>query len=78
MLETLMELEVAYSIVQSVYNEKDVHYIDAYYARLRTDIQVLDKTSEEFKTIELYVTNTHAETHKSYDLEIVQVIYALF
>ena len=35
--------------------------------------QVLDKSSEEFKLLKEYVINTHAATHKQYDLEIVDI-----
>ena len=36
-------------------------------------MEVLDKTAEEFKTLETYVRNTHAATHNMYTLEIEDV-----
>ena len=36
-------------------------------------IQVLPKDGEEFKMLEEYVTNTHAPTHSSYSLELMDV-----
>lgn len=69
MLESLMEMEVAYSMMQSV-GKSDV---DHYYAQLRADIEVLEKTSEEYQIIEKYVRNTHAKTHSNYQLQIVDV-----
>ena len=36
-------------------------------------LQVLIKDSEEFKMLEEYVTNTHAPTHSSYSLELMDV-----
>ena len=35
--------------------------------------QVLIKDSEEFKMLEEYVANTHAPTHSSYSLELMDV-----
>ena len=51
----------------------DTDPIDAHYAKLKTDISVIPKDSEGFKTIQEYVQNTHGETHSSYTLEIDQV-----
>ena len=36
-------------------------------------LQVLGKDTEEFKMLEEYVTNTHAPTHSSYSLELMDV-----
>ena len=36
-------------------------------------LQVLTKDSEEFKMLKEYVTNTHAPTHSSYSLELMDV-----
>ena len=51
----------------------DTDPIDAHYAKLKTDISVIPKDSEGFKTIQEYAQNTHGETHSSYTLEIDQV-----
>merc|ERR1711994_754200 len=37
-----------------------------------TEIEVLEKSTEEFKVIEEYVKNTHASTHTQYSLEIAE------
>ena len=47
--------------------------IDAHYKKLKTEIEVLEQTTEEFKVIEEYVKNTHASTHTQYSLEIEEV-----
>ena len=47
--------------------------IDAHYKKLKTEIEVLEQTTEEFKVIEEYVKNTHASTHTQYSLEIQEV-----
>ena len=47
--------------------------IDAHYKKLKTEIEVLEQSTEEFKVIEEYVKNTHASTHTQYSLEIEEV-----
>ena len=47
--------------------------IDSHYKKLKTEIEVLEKSTEEFKVIEEYVKNTHASTHTQYSLEIAEV-----
>ncbi|XP_076264902.1 poly-(ADP-ribose) polymerase [Rhynchophorus ferrugineus] len=70
MLDNLLEMEIAYSLMKSSGSE---HTVDSYYKQLKTDIEVLDKKSEEFQIIKEYVKNTHAETHDTYDLDIEDV-----
>ena len=82
MLDNLLEIEVAYSLLKSeddAENEdpkagktkKDP--IDAHYDKLKTKMEVLDRASDEFKLLEKYAANTHAKTHTMYTLEIEQV-----
>lgn len=66
-----MEMEVAYKMMQSVGENNDV---DHYYTQLKADIDVVEKTTEEFEMIQEYVRNTHAKTHSNYELEIVDVL----
>ena len=73
MLENLLEIEVAYSLLKSGEEDRGKDPIDAHYEKLKTDIQVLDPTTEEFKKLERYVKNTHASTHSMYSLEIEDV-----
>lgn len=70
MLDSLMEMEIAYSLMKSSGSE---HTVDSYYKQLNTEIDILDRDSEEFMIIKEYVTNTHAATHSSYTLEIEDV-----
>lgn len=65
-----MELEVAYSLLKSAGSDSS---LDQYYSKLNTEIKSIPRGSEEFKIIQEYITNTHAETHKSYELEIVDL-----
>jgi poly [ADP-ribose] polymerase len=74
MLDSLMDIEIAYSLLKTKSDAKgDVHPLDAHYAKLNTQIEVLDKQTDEFKLLQQYVKNTHAETHTQYDLEILEV-----
>lgn len=75
MLESLMEMEVAYSLLKETQGagSEDVHPIDAHYAKLNSVIEALEKSSEEYLDIQKYVANTHAPTHSNYNLEILEV-----
>lgn len=71
-LDTLLELEIAYSMLKNT-SETGENHIDSYYMKLNAEIQLLDKISSEYKTLELFIKNTHAETHRNYELEIIEV-----
>ncbi|EFX75651.1 hypothetical protein DAPPUDRAFT_55885 [Daphnia pulex] len=73
MLESLMEIEVAFSLLKAGDAVKDKDPIDAHYEKLNTEIEVLDKSSEEFSVIQTYAKNTHAATHTQYTLEVEEV-----
>lgn len=72
MLDALLEMEIAYNLLHDKTDEKQ-NPLDNHYKQLKTSMDVLDKTSEEFKMIEKYVQNTHATTHTQYKLEIEEV-----
>jgi len=72
MMECLLELELATSLLKKqVDDDRDPN--DKNYESLRTELKPLDKKSKEWDMIQKYITNTHAETHKSYDLELLDV-----
>ena len=74
MLENLLEIEVAYSLLKSGDdNDKSKDPIDSHYDKLKTEISVLPRDSDNFKVLEKYVRNTHAETHTQFSLEIVNI-----
>ncbi|KAG5892238.1 hypothetical protein JTB14_014609 [Gonioctena quinquepunctata] len=70
MLDSLMELEIAYNLMKTSGSE---HTVDSYYNQLNTEIGVLKRDSEEFAIIKEYVKNTHAATHSNYELEVEEV-----
>lgn len=73
MLESLMEIEVAFNLLKAGDAVKDKDPIDAHYEKLNTEIELLDKSSEEFKLIQTYAKNTHGATHTQYTLEVEEV-----
>jgi len=72
MLDNLLEIEVAYSLLKSG-NESGQDPIDAHFQKLNCAIDVLDKSTTEFAVIDKYVKNTHAATHSLYSLELQDV-----
>lgn len=74
MLDNLSEIEVAYNLLKSEDDEdKGADPIDKHYRKLKTNIAVMERDSDEFKMIKDYVSNTHASTHSHYKLEVSEV-----
>ncbi|XP_028151640.2 poly [ADP-ribose] polymerase-like [Diabrotica virgifera virgifera] len=71
MLNSLLELEIAYNLMQTANKG-----VDDYYKGLNTEIGVLDRNSREFRIIQDYVQFTHTTTHNSYTL-IVEEVYTI-
>ena len=73
MLNSLLDIEIAYNLLKSSTKEgKDP--IDSHYEQLKTEIDVLDQASDEYRILEKYVKQTHASTHTLYTLDIQQVL----
>lgn len=73
MLESLMEMEVAYSLMNEEEPDEKVNELDSHYKQLKTDLQPLEHDSEEFALLKQYVQNTHAKTHANFELEIEDI-----
>jgi len=75
MLDNLLEIEVAYSLLASdgENSDKEKDPVDAHYDKLKTEIEVLKEDTDEYKILKEYVTNTHASTHTQYSLEIEDI-----
>uniref|UniRef100_A0A915PHG3 Poly [ADP-ribose] polymerase n=1 Tax=Setaria digitata TaxID=48799 RepID=A0A915PHG3_9BILA len=75
LLDDLLELEITYNILK---NDKEVNEqkdpVDVHYEKLHTQLEILDKESDEYKRIVQYAANTHAPTHDQYKLDIVDII----
>ncbi|XP_064195311.1 poly [ADP-ribose] polymerase 1 [Anguilla rostrata] len=73
MLDNLLDIEVAYSLLRGGAEDNEKDPIDINYEKLKTKIEVVDKTCEEAQIILQYVKNTHAATHNTYTLEVEEV-----
>uniref|UniRef100_A0AAR2JZI8 Poly [ADP-ribose] polymerase n=1 Tax=Pygocentrus nattereri TaxID=42514 RepID=A0AAR2JZI8_PYGNA len=73
MLDNLLDIEVAYSLLRGGAEDNKKDPIDINYEKLKTKIEVVDKSSEESELIQQYVKNTHAATHNTYTLEIEEI-----
>lgn len=72
MLESLLEIELAYGLLNEETDEKKSP-IDGHYEQLKTDLESIDQKSDEFALLQDYVKNTHAATHANFDLEIEDI-----
>ncbi|XP_069743933.1 poly [ADP-ribose] polymerase 1 isoform X1 [Narcine bancroftii] len=73
MLDSLLDIEVACSLLKGGMDDDAKDPIDINYEKLHTDIKVLDKHTDEARIITDYVKNTHAATHNQYDLEVLEI-----
>ena len=73
MVENLMEIELAYRMLKEARAQDMRSPLDVHFDQLKTDMEVVSKDSDDFKMIVEYVANTHAATHNSYDLEVLEV-----
>ncbi|KAG8389499.1 hypothetical protein BUALT_Bualt02G0235800 [Buddleja alternifolia] len=71
MVEALGEIEVAMKLIEDAADMEDPLY--SHYRRLQCELRPLEVHSEEFSMIEKYTKNTHAKTHSSYDVDIIQI-----
>merc|ERR1711971_1202033 len=73
MLESLKEIDIAYSLLKTKDEDKGKDPIDSHGDKLKTEINVLGRDTEEWSILEEYVKNTHAATHTQYTLEIEEI-----
>ncbi|KAM9435896.1 poly [ADP-ribose] polymerase 1 [Clarias gariepinus] len=73
MLDNLLDIEVAYSLLRGGTEDNEKDPIDINYEKLKTKIEVVDESSEEARIIRQYVANTHAATHNTYTLEVEEI-----
>ncbi|XP_041832319.1 poly [ADP-ribose] polymerase 1 [Melanotaenia boesemani] len=73
MLDNLLDIEVAYSLLRGGAQDNDHDPIDTNYEKLKTKIEVVDKATQEAEVIVQYVKNTHAATHNTYTLEVQEI-----
>uniref|UniRef100_A0A8C9VCE1 Poly [ADP-ribose] polymerase n=1 Tax=Scleropages formosus TaxID=113540 RepID=A0A8C9VCE1_SCLFO len=73
MLDNLLDIEVAYSLLRGGTEDNKKDPIDINYEKLKTKIEVVDRSSKEAEVILQYVKNTHAATHNTYTLEVEEI-----
>ncbi|KAM4632765.1 poly [ADP-ribose] polymerase 1 [Polymixia lowei] len=73
MLDNLLDIEVAYSLLRGGAEDTGNDPIDINYEKLKTKIEVVDKSTNEAEIILQYVKNTHAATHNTYTLEVQEI-----
>ncbi|KAL1558385.1 Poly [ADP-ribose] polymerase 2 [Salvia divinorum] len=71
MVEALGEIEVAMKLIEDGTDMEDPLY--SQYKRLHCELMPLDVHSKEHSMIEQYTKNTHAKTHSSFDVDIIQI-----
>nr|CUU97960.1 hypothetical transcript [Hymenolepis microstoma] len=71
MLEDLLKIEVAYSLMKT--GNSDATPIDKHYEKVSNRIEPMDRESEEIVRIAEYLRATHAPTHSTYTLDIVDI-----
>ncbi|XP_076464586.1 poly [ADP-ribose] polymerase 1-like [Babylonia areolata] len=71
MLDNLLEIEVAYSLLRGGDAGEDP--IDAHYKKLKCGLQPVDKKADMYKKMCDYVKNTHAATHQQYTLDVLDI-----
>eukprot|EP00039_Didymoeca_costata_P007541 m.100947 g.100947 ORF g.100947 m.100947 type:complete len:1020 (-) comp13730_c0_seq1:96-3155(-) len=77
LVQTLMDIECTTRIIKSEKedskNNPEEDPIDVRYKKLKAKIKPVAKDSEDFEMVKKYVKNTHAATHRSYQLEVEEV-----
>ncbi|XP_056621312.1 poly [ADP-ribose] polymerase 1 [Triplophysa dalaica] len=73
MLDNLLDIEVAYSLLRGGVEDNKKDPIDINYEKLKTKIEVVDKSTDEAQLLLEYVKNTHAATHNNYTLDVEEV-----
>ncbi|CAF3786663.1 unnamed protein product [Rotaria sordida] len=72
-IDNLLEIEKAYSMLKETNDQKNEHSIDDYYKKLKCSLQPVDHNSEEFHRIEQYMTNTYAPHQRKYTLKLKEL-----
>lgn len=75
-LDMLKEIQIGVSILQNNQSQLNIHPLDKIYNDLNIKMLELDNNHPATAMIQKYMVNTHAETHRRYNLEI-QHIFAI-
>ncbi|RKO90400.1 poly polymerase catalytic domain-containing protein, partial [Blyttiomyces helicus] len=73
MVEALADIEIATKLLKKKVEDASENPIDRSYRSLNCGLVPLEKNSETFDLIVKYAKNTHAETHRQYELEMLDI-----
>lgn len=73
MLQTMLEIGVAHSLINKSEVPASVCQLDMQYDILNTELEAIETDSNEYNWLAQYVRNTHASTHNNYRLDIMEV-----
>jgi len=74
MVEQLADIEIATKLLSSHMSDAtNVHPIDIQYHKLKCNLLPLEPNCSEVNMINKYIQNTHAKTHNTYSLEVLEV-----
>ncbi len=72
MLDTLIEMELAYGLMQ-IDAEENQNPVDKRYSQLKNNITPLDKNDPMYEILADYLKKTHAPTHQNYTLDLEEI-----
>ncbi|KAK3890663.1 hypothetical protein Pcinc_005397 [Petrolisthes cinctipes] len=72
LLEALGDIQAALSVLGQP-TDSTLHPVDQQYFNLKCDLTLIEKECGDFKVIEKYLQTTHAKTHNTYNLEVLEV-----
>lgn len=70
MLQSLEDIQIFTKMLDEGKVASDINTLDSNYLKLKTNIEPIERTTDEFNIIQKYLKNTHAKTHSNYRLEI--------
>ena len=73
MLQSLEDIQIFTKMIDEGKVAKDINELDSNYLKLKSNIEPLERKTQEFSAIEKYLKNTHAKSHSNYKLELVEV-----
>jgi poly [ADP-ribose] polymerase len=73
MLASLEDIQIATKLLDEGKNSSEDSLIDSNYQKLKCGLTPCPSNSDEFKMVLDYIKNTHAATHSSYSLELIDL-----
>ena len=71
MLENISDMKIANTILES--SSTNLDPADEHYLKLKCGLSPIERNDPLFAILETYVKNTHAKTHNSYDLRVMEI-----